>query len=95
MKSNTCTCQPISIRLNAQVYNTVIGSKDFLGKMNGFSTEEEVPKSTINQICCLLDDDERCRRPAGNASYNKRIQKTLTQRRLKLRVDSQVSYVWY
>ncbi|CAL1263826.1 unnamed protein product, partial [Larinioides sclopetarius] len=44
-------------------------------EMNGFSTEEETP-GCHNQVCCLLDEDERCTQPAGNASYNKRIQKT-------------------
>ncbi|KAM7291649.1 hypothetical protein ISCGN_028221 [Ixodes scapularis] len=54
--------------------------------MNGFSTEEET-QSGHNQVCCLLDDAERCTRPAGNASYSKRIQKTVAQRKLKLNID--------
>ena len=29
-----------------------------------------------SQTCCLLDRGDRCSRPAGNASYNKRIGKT-------------------
>ena len=58
--------------------------------MNGFSTEEE-SRSGHDQICCLLDDGQRCRQPAGNASYSKRIEKTVQQRRLKLNIDHNVS----
>lgn len=62
--------------------------------MNGFSTEEETPGSH-NQICCLLDEGERCSQPAGNASYNKRIQKTVAQKKLKLSIDPNVSFYLY
>lgn len=55
--------------------------------MNGFSTGEEDSRGAADQICCLVDEGERCTRPAGNASYSKRIQKTVTQRRLKLNLD--------
>nr|CAD7397330.1 unnamed protein product [Timema cristinae] len=56
--------------------------------MNGFSTGEEDSRGPPDQECSLVDDGERCRRPAGNASYSKRIQKTVTQRRLKLHLDN-------
>lgn len=62
---------------------------------NGFSSGEDDSRDPADQICCLLDDSEHCRRPAGNASYSKRIQKTVTQRRLKLSIDSQVSDVLF
>lgn len=58
--------------------------------MNGFSTGEEDSRGAADQICCLVDEGERCSRPAGNASYSKRIQKTVTQRRLKLNLDNMV-----
>lgn len=61
---------------------------------NGFSTGEEDSRGNSDQICCLMDDGESCRRPAGNASYSKRIQKTVAQRRLKLNIDPQVSYTF-
>lgn len=41
---------------------------------NGYSSDE----------CCLIEEGVRCRQPAGYASYNARIQKTVAQRRLKL-----------
>lgn len=62
-----------------------------LNKMNnGFSTGEEDSRGPTDQICCLIEDGESCRNAAGNASYSKRIQKTVTQRRLKLNIDPQV-----
>lgn len=59
--------------------------------MNGFSAGEEDSRGAPDQVCCLVDDGFRCHRPAGNASYSKKIQKTVTQRRLKLRLDLVVS----
>ena len=66
--------------------------------MNGFSTgsgEEDSrdSKASHDQLCCLIDDNERCSRVAGNASYSKRIQKTVQQRKLRLHMDSSVRLV--
>ncbi|CAB0034876.1 unnamed protein product [Trichogramma brassicae] len=62
--------------------------------MNGFSTGEEDSRGAADQICCLVDDGSRCTRVAGNASYSKRIQKTVTQRRLKLCIDNHVRHMY-
>ncbi|XP_012531864.1 histone deacetylase complex subunit SAP30 homolog [Monomorium pharaonis] len=62
--------------------------------MNGFSTGEEDSRGAADQICCLVDEGERCSRPAGNASYSKRIQKTVTQRRLKLNLDHMARHIY-
>lgn len=59
--------------------------------MNGFSTGEEDSRGPPDQICCLIDNGERCTKAAGNASYSKGIQKTVTQRRLNLSLDNTVS----
>ena len=58
--------------------------------MNGFSTEED-SRNGHDQICCLIDNSNRCTNQAGNASYSKRIQKTVHQRKLKLVRDDSVS----
>ena len=58
---------------------------------NGFS--EDDTRSGHDQVCCLVDDGLRCTRSAGNASYSKRIQKTVQQRRLKLNIDHSVSLI--
>ena len=51
------------------------------------------PSNTRNDLqCCLLDNGRRCSRIAGNASYNKRIQKTVAQKKLKLQLDNSVSW---
>ncbi|XP_018428558.1 PREDICTED: histone deacetylase complex subunit SAP30L isoform X3 [Nanorana parkeri] len=62
--------------------------------MNGFSTEEDsrdgppAPAAPFfGQTCCLIDGGERCARPAGNASFSKRVQKSISQKRLKLDID--------
>jgi len=73
--------------------------------MNGFSTEEDSHDGPpappfFGQSCCLIEDGERCGRPAGNASFSKRIQKSISQRKLKLDIDksvsrfSQLSFLW-
>ncbi|VVC91727.1 unnamed protein product [Leptidea sinapis] len=40
------------------------------------------------------NDIDRCRRLAGNASYSKRIQKTVAQKRLKLNIDNQARHTY-
>ncbi|XP_030766559.1 histone deacetylase complex subunit SAP30 homolog [Sitophilus oryzae] len=62
--------------------------------MNGFSTGEEDSRGPTDQICCLIDNGERCIKAAGNASYSKRIQKTVTQRRLNLLLDNTARHIY-
>ncbi|XP_077182588.1 histone deacetylase complex subunit SAP30L isoform X2 [Paroedura picta] len=67
--------------------------------MNGFSTEEDSrdgPPTTplYGQSCCLIDDGDRCVRPAGNASFSKRIQKSISQKKLKLDIDKSVRHLY-
>lgn len=55
--------------------------------MNGFSTEEDSHDGPpappfYGQSCCLIEDGERCGRSAGNASFSKRIQKSISQKKL-------------
>ena len=42
------------------------------------------------QNCCLLENGSRCLKQAGNAAYNKRIQKLVREKRLKLTSDPSV-----
>ncbi|KAK2169780.1 hypothetical protein LSH36_7g16093 [Paralvinella palmiformis] len=42
----------------------------------------------------LLEDNKRCVRPAGNASYNKKIQKTVQQRHLKLNIEHSARHIY-
>lgn len=62
---------------------------------NGFSTGEEDSRGGhTDQTCCLIDENERCSRPAGNASYSKRIQKTVKDKRLKLCSDPTSQHIY-
>lgn len=63
-----------------------------------YSSGEDCGPSSDQQICCLVEmgipgiiNGERCKNQAGNASYSKRIQKTVLQRRLKLNIDQTVN----
>ena len=60
-------------------------------RLNGHPGEGEEPgphgAQTTTQYCCLLESGRPCNRPASNASYSKRIQGTVAQRKLKLQLD--------
>lgn len=60
---------------------------------NGFTSEED-SRGGHDQVCCLIDNGERCQNHAGNASYSKRIQKTVQQRKLKLIRDDSVPHIY-
>jgi len=47
-----------------------------------------------DQQCCLVENGRRCGRVAGNASYSKRIQKTVAQRKLKLHMDNSARHIY-
>lgn len=59
--------------------------------MEEFSTDME--GATTEQLCCLMDDKKPCMLTAGNASYGKKIQKTVQQRKLKLELNEKVGCV--
>ncbi|XP_049632055.1 histone deacetylase complex subunit SAP30L [Suncus etruscus] len=46
------------------------------------------------QSCCLIADGRRCGRPAGNASFSKRVQKSVSQKRLRLDIDRAVRHLY-
>lgn len=46
------------------------------------------------QLCCLREEGERCGRAAGNASFSKRIQKSISQKKLKLDIDKSVRHLY-
>ncbi|XP_070391370.1 histone deacetylase complex subunit SAP30 homolog isoform X1 [Dermacentor albipictus] len=91
--SKLSTALPLLRKQQVSTSKTPLTDTSLRGLMNGFSTEEET-QSGHNQICCLLDDSERCTRPAGNASYSKRIQKTVAQRKLKLNIDPSARHIY-
>lgn len=65
-------------------------------KMNSLNSKMTENDSSADEnenasSCCLIEENQRCRRPAGLASFSKRIQ-TKIQRKLKLSLDSSVSF---
>lgn len=62
--------------------------------MNGYNGSADDSKGGHGQVCCLVDNQVRCNRPAGNACYNKRIQKIVTQRKLRLYLDNSVRHIY-
>ncbi|XP_070507840.1 histone deacetylase complex subunit SAP30 homolog [Chironomus tepperi] len=55
--------------------------------MNGIDSSDDNEKME-NEVCCLIDDGVKCNRIAGNASFSKRIQKGISQRKMKLSLDA-------
>lgn len=47
-----------------------------------------------HHVCCLIESSRSCSRPASNASYSKKIQGTVAQRKLKLEVDPKSSHMY-
>ncbi|XP_066925969.1 histone deacetylase complex subunit SAP30L-like [Clytia hemisphaerica] len=50
--------------------------------------------SEREQICCLVENGERCKKQSGNASFNFRVQKLVEQRKLKFSLDSNVKHTY-
>ncbi|XP_028932862.1 LOW QUALITY PROTEIN: histone deacetylase complex subunit SAP30, partial [Ornithorhynchus anatinus] len=46
------------------------------------------------QLCCLREDGERCGRAAGNASFSKRIQKSISQKKVKIDLDKTARHLY-
>ncbi len=65
-------------------------------RINGYDQDQDQgqqsggPWGPHDQQCCLVESGRRCQRAAGNASYSKRIQKTVAQKKLKLHLDNSV-----
>ncbi|XP_006770809.1 PREDICTED: histone deacetylase complex subunit SAP30 [Myotis davidii] len=45
-------------------------------------------------VFCLREDGERCGRAAGNASFSKRIQKSISQKKVKIELDKSVRHLY-
>ena len=47
----------------------------------------------VTQICCLIEEGQRCQSPATNATFNKKLLKSVSQRRQPFFADPEVSQV--
>ena len=77
------------------------GGKEIMIKEEGNlalpgGSQHPVPHTigSANQYCCLLENSRPCNRPASNASYSKRIQGTVAQRKLKLQLDTKAQHTY-
>ncbi len=63
-------------------------------RLNGDVGEERGPHSghSSTLYCCLLEAGRPCNRPASNASYSKRIQGIVAQRKLQLTLDPKAKH---
>ncbi|KAF7244123.1 Histone deacetylase complex subunit SAP30 [Varanus komodoensis] len=48
----------------------------------------------VGQLCCLREEGERCSRAAGNASFSKRIQKSISQKKVKIELDKSARHLY-
>lgn len=64
--------------------------------LKALSSREQEKEGNKNgdQLCCLLEDGEKCRRLAGNASFNFRVQKLVKQRKLGLTLDPECKHTY-
>lgn len=80
-----------SIGLDDEASSIRSGGASFGGVGSAFSATNQ---ASNNQICCLTEETVRCSRGAGNASYSKRIQKTVQQKRLRLSIDTTARHIY-
>lgn len=76
----------ININNNNNTINTN-NNNNSINTNNSSNTTTNTSTNSNQSICCLIEDGHRCQRIAGNASYSKRIEKQVTQRKLRLTVD--------
>lgn len=72
--------------------NLTLGSSTLNIGRGTFGIASSLPPTT--QTCCLSDNGVKCPRPAGNASYSKRIQKMVAQKKLNLVVDKVARHIY-
>uniref|UniRef100_A0A8C9N7M1 Sin3A associated protein 30 n=1 Tax=Serinus canaria TaxID=9135 RepID=A0A8C9N7M1_SERCA len=51
-------------------------------------------EGTALPLCCLREEGERCGRAAGNASFSKRIQKSISQKKVKIELDKSARHLY-
>lgn len=66
----------------------------FASPGSAFSSSFNLSSTNSHQLCCLTEDGSRCNRVAGNASYSKRIQRTVQQKKLRLSIDNSARHVY-
>ncbi|KAK1175896.1 histone deacetylase complex subunit SAP30-like [Acipenser oxyrinchus oxyrinchus] len=65
--------------------------------MRGYTEGERVGGVVAGpslELCCLEEEGERCNKPKGNASFSKRIQKSISQKKINLAVDKSARHLY-
>ncbi|MGH0152615.1 UNVERIFIED_CONTAM: hypothetical protein FKN15_023019 [Acipenser sinensis] len=65
--------------------------------MRGYTEGERVGGVVAGpslELCCLEEEGERCNKPKGNASFSKRIQKSISQKKINLAVDKSAKHLY-
>ena len=65
----------MNYQITSGPYHSVNGSMVNSSGANLSTTNTLIPISTVQSICCLVDNGVKCPRASGNASYSKRIEK--------------------
>jgi histone deacetylase complex subunit SAP30 len=80
--------------MSSQYMNANVGGGNFGVSSSIVNTQASTGGRNQNNICCLIDDGRKCNRGAGNASYNKRVQKTVLHKRLRLETDPNIQHIY-
>jgi hypothetical protein len=65
-------------------------SRSSSGPLSASRSSGDADVAHSEQVCCLIDREKKCKRLAGHASYNRRIQKIVFKYSLGLRIDDMV-----
>lgn len=64
------------------------------GVISAFTSTVSGAGNNTATYCCLTEEGQRCQKIAGNASYSKRIQKIVQQKKLRLSIDGSARHVY-
>ena len=72
-----------------------VGKMNQIGSTSSHSISSQLTMGIGNQqtLCCLFDDSQRCTRVASSATFPKRIDKQLAQKRLRLTLDQRAGHL--
>ncbi|XP_027197874.2 SIN3-associated polypeptide 30 [Dermatophagoides pteronyssinus] len=92
------TSVSVSAATPSTITTTTTASTTITNNPNTITTIATTTNNNNNNnalsLCCLIENGTKCTRNAGNASYSKRIEKQVAQRKLQLIVDPRSSHAY-
>ena len=76
-----------SLRISNIRINTIISAHVLEYKM---SSNGSPNSPDVDDICCLIDEGERCQNPAASVQWTKKFAKAVGQKRLHISADTNV-----